>query len=157
MIEVELTYNDNLMNMDERLKLAIAAKLTQLTRMLYEKVIDNLSGKILQKQSGELMSSIKQSTDIVGDHMTGRVFVDPPSAKAYALEFGGKSFYPIDPVKARVLHWISKEGESVFRMHVDHPPSKEFAYLRTALEEMKELVPEGFNDAITSVFAGGSI
>jgi hypothetical protein len=152
MFEVNFEYDGSLEGLDEELKVAIAAKLTELTNVLYDKVIDNVSGKILKKQTGELASSIRQEVDTEADVMIGTVFPSPASAKAWALEKGGEKSYVIVPTKATILKFFwDKVGQTVFFTSVNHPPSKEFAYLRLALEEMETLVPDGFREAIQTV------
>lgn len=148
MIVIDFQYDSSLDNIDERLKVAIGRKLTELTQVLYDKVIENVSGKILQKQSGQLAGSIAQEVDAAGEPMIGTVFVEPATPKAWALERGGEKHYIIEPVKSQVLRWYSKDGALRFAQSVLHPPSKEFAYLRLALEDMQSLMPDGFKEAI---------
>jgi hypothetical protein len=156
MISIDFSYDGKLDGMDEAIKLAIAKKLTELTTILHSKVVENVSGKILQKQSGQLASSIRQEVDVGTNPMVGLVFPDPADDKAWALERGGKGYYDIVASKAQLLHFFTKGGVEVFTKSVHHPPSREFAYLRTALEEMTELVPQGFAEAIQTVLAGNA-
>ena len=156
MLEVHLEGVTRIDAIGRKLKAATAKKMTELTEMLYEKVVENLSGKVLEKQTGALLASVHKSVSISDDEYEGMVFVSPETTKAWVLEKGGSGYYPIVPVKASVLHWISKSGEEMFAKSVSHPPSKEFAYLRLALEEMEALVPEGFRDAIQLSFEGGA-
>jgi hypothetical protein len=154
MFTVNFEYDGKLDGLDEKIRVAVAAKLTELTGILHNKVIENISGKILQKQSGQLAGSIQQSVDTSNEPMIGFVFPEPASPKAWALEKGGESYYPITPTKAAVLRFIAKSGETVFAKSVNHPPSKEFAYLRLALEEMEPIIPAEFRDAIAEAIAG---
>jgi hypothetical protein len=149
--EINFEYDGSLDNLEEEIKQAIAAKLVSLTDMLYSKVMDNVSGKILQKQTGQLAGSIRQEIVDGSDTMTGTVFVEPATMKAWALERGGEEAYTIVPTKGQYLSWIGKDGIRVFAKQVLHPPSKEFAYLREALGEMEQLVPEGFREALEQV------
>jgi hypothetical protein len=154
MLNIEFTVPSNLAYLDERLKTAIAAKLTELTTLLFDKVQENLNGKILQKKTGQLSDSMRKNVDTSTEVMVGVVFPDPASPKAWALEKGGIGYYPITPSKASVLSWIGKSGARVFAASVNHPPSKAFHYMEDALEEMRELVPAGFEEAIQSVLDG---
>lgn len=154
MLNVEFTVSPNLAYLDERLKKAVAAKLTELTLLMFDKVQENLNGKILQKKTGQLSDSIRKNVDTSTDVMVGVVFPDPASPKAWALEKGGQGYYPIVPTKATVLSWMGKSGARVFRAEVNHPPSKAFHYMEAALDEMRELVPAGFEEAIQSVLDG---
>lgn len=152
MLEISFQYDSKLDNLDEEIRIAVAAKLTELTRLLYEKVIENVSGKILQKRTGQLAESIITEIDIISNPMIGSVFPLPQTPKAFALEKGGEKSYIITPSKATMLkfYW-DKMGKTMFLRSVNHPPSKEFAYLRLALEDMETLVPEGFQQAIEQV------
>jgi hypothetical protein len=157
MLEISLQASGvELEGLDERLKEAVAAKLTELTRLAYAKVVENLSGRILQKRSGQLLGSVREEVYIGTDVMTGSVYMENAGPKAYALEKGGERSYPIFPTKASVLRFYwDKVGRVVYFHEVNHPPSREFAYLRTAAEEVEALVPEGFRSAIDTVLIGG--
>lgn len=152
MLNIDFQYDSKLDNLEEEIKIAVAVKLTELTRLLYDKVIENVSGKILQKQTGQLAESIITEIDIGSNPMIGSVLPLPQSPKAFALEKGGEKSYTITPSKATMLkfYW-DKAGKTMFLRSVNHPPSKEFAYLRSALEDMESLVPEGFQQALDQV------
>ena len=154
MLELHFNYNYDLTDVGAKVSAAVAAKLTELTHQLYNKVQENLSGRILQKQSGQLAGSIQQTIETNDEVIIGTVFPSPASPKAWALEKGGVAAYDIVPIKAKLLHFITKEGQEVFAHHVTHPPSKEFAYLRLALEEMAPIIPAEFQQAIQAVFDG---
>jgi hypothetical protein len=154
MFALEFKYDGKLEGLDEKIKAAVEAKLGQLSYVLYTKVMENVSGKILGKRSGSLASSIKLEVDYGSNPMVGTVFPEPADAKAWALEKGGKGYYPITPSKASVLafYW-DKEGRQAFLPSVNHPPSKAYAYLSSALQEMEDLVPEGFREALEEVLS----
>lgn len=156
MFEVSFGYSDNLNDLDEEVKRAIIVKLTELTDILYNKVVGNLSGKILQKQSGQLLSSVQQEVTSTsgGDTWIGRVFIEPETPKALALEYGGKGYYTIVPTKANLLRFLGKDGSMVFAKSVHHPPAQAYAYLRNALAEMEPLVPEIFREGIQAALDG---
>lgn len=152
-ISLQATHLDDL---DERMKRAISRKMTQLTNLMYQKVIDNLSGKILQTKSGQLVGSVyKQRDRMSGGVITGHVGIEPETPKAWALEKGGRDFYPITPKSASVLkfYW-DKVGETVYLHYVNHPPSRQFGYLSDALEEMRPEVPSRFSDLVAMINAG---
>lgn len=156
MLEVKLEGVPRIDAIGRKLRVLTFRKLNELTDVLQQKVVDNVSGKILNKQSGALAESIKKFTSQHGDVMQGSVFVSPENTKAWVLEKGGEGYYSIDPVKGEALKWISKEGETVFAKHVFHPPSKEFAYLRSAIEEMQSIVPSVYQEAIEALLHGGA-
>jgi hypothetical protein len=151
MLEISLQ-STGLDDLDIKMRRAISKKMTQLTDIMYEKVIENLSGKILQSKSGELVSSIhKERTRLSEGVITGRVFVSPESPKAWALEKGGSSSYPIFAKNETLKFFWDKMGQVVYFPSVNHPASKEFGYLRHALEEMEPLVPERFSDIVSLI------
>ena len=156
MLEISLEGTTRFDSLGRRLRVATEKKMVELTDLLYNKVMENISGRILQKRSGALASSIQRSVDLTQEVMVGSVFPEPADPKAWALEKGGTSNYPIVSSKGAMLkfYW-DKAGKTVFLSHVDHPASKEFAYLRTALEEIVPEVPRGFQEYIQTVLDGG--
>lgn len=132
--------------------MAMRAKLKELTESLRLKAVANVSGLILQKRTGALADSIVGKINTRGDVAEGIVSVQPANEKAFALEFGGKGYYEIVPVDKRSLmfYW-DKMSRKAFFMKVNHPPSKEFAYLRDALSEMEGEVDQGFADVIDQI------
>lgn len=155
-LEIALTGQDKIDAIGRKLHTVTLRKLTQLTDIMYNKVQENLSGKILQKQTGQLASSIRKEVTESGSEMMGVVFVDPVTPKALALEKGGERYYDIYPVRAKMLRFVNKSGEIVYASHTYHPPSKDFAYLRTALEEMESLIPESFRESIETLIRDGA-
>ena len=137
MLEITFTYDGKLDDMEHTLWGAVAAKVEQLTNLMRDKVVENVSGKILQKQSGQLADSIQVRFEYGETFVRGSVFPEPASPKAWALEKGGEEFYSIVPVKARLLSWVNKGGDKVFAKQVNHPPSKAFRYLGEAFDEVK--------------------
>lgn len=154
-LQVSFEGTARLDSLGRRLNRATEQAAIDLTDVLYMKVLDNISGKILQKRSGELAASVRQETLVTDGVYTSSVWIEPDSDKAWALEKGGKGFYPIEATKATVLRFFTKSGEKVFAKTVNHPPSQKFAYLATALEETEPLVPEKFREYIQAVFDGG--
>jgi hypothetical protein len=139
-----------------KLRVLTEKNMIKLTDILYMKVMENVSGKILQKRSGQLASSIHKNVEVDNDFYIGEVYVSPTTPKAEALEKGGKSAYFIRAVNKPWLEWQNEEtGNWVRKRLVKHPPSKAFAYLRIALEETDELVPKGFRETVKAVLDGG--
>lgn len=131
-----------------RMEAAVALKVTELTHLAFDKVYANLTGKILQKQTGELAGSLRETVDVSSGQMTGTVFISPETRKAWVLEKGGQAYYEIVPSKASILAFIGKGGEKVFAKAVNHPPSRPFHYIEEAWEEMRPLVPQEIHDAV---------
>ena len=107
MFTVNFEYDGKLDGLDEKIRLAVANKLIELTAILYNKVLTNVSGKILNKQTGQLAGSIEWNYDTSDNPMYGIVFPQPASPKAWALEKGGKSHYPIFPSKQDMVILVS--------------------------------------------------
>lgn len=138
-------------HMDEDVRVAVGEKLKSLTEALKRKVMDNVSGIILQKVTGALEESIAADVDVGSEVMEGFVVPRPADEKAFAHEFGGKGWYDIYPVNKNMLKFMGKEGVMVYAAHVRHPPAKASWYLRTALIEMEPQVIEGFQEVIDHV------
>lgn len=142
-------------NLDSLFRAALEAKFTELSHRLYQKVIENLSGRVLKKESGQLAASIREEVDVSGDVMMAIVGPEPQTPKAWALEYGGSKNYAIFPSKANVLRFYwDKVGSVVFLPYVDHPPSKEYAYLRTALAEMEPIAAAEMRETAEQVLGG---
>ena len=155
MLEIALEGTTRLDSIGRRLRVATERKMIELTGLMYEKVIANLSGAVLQTKTGQLVGSIRQENRAYGDIYVGEVYPAPASPKAWALEKGGSGYYPIEATKAQMLHFFAKSGDEVFTKSVNHPPSLEFAYMRKALEEVGALIPSGFQEYIQTVLDGG--
>lgn len=158
MIEISFEYVNAPGALNERIHAALADKFVELAQVLYEKVEANVSGKILQQKTGALAANIAAGTriDTASNPMTA--FIGPANAgqKEKTLELGGRAEYAFYPTKADVLHWFTKDGESVYRAYVlHHPASKAFHYLQEAADEMSPLMTEGFREAIDRVLRGG--
>jgi hypothetical protein len=83
------------------------------------------------KGSGALKHSISYRRTVTGLQVV--------SSAHYATYVSyGTGPHPIDPVHARVLHWVDKKsGTEVFAMHVDHPGTRPNPYPQRALIAMK--------------------
>ena len=134
---------------------AIFAKVFYLTDVLYAEVIENLSGRVLQKKTGDLSEHIEKDVERRGDTVIGRVFPNPITPKAIVQEIGGEGNYPIVPVKAQVLRFYwDKLGRVVNLKSVNHPPLKARRYLASALDysdmanQMREALLEAVGGAI---------
>lgn len=157
-LEVDFVSTTRLDSLGRRLRVATEKNLINLTDVLYAKVIENLSGRILQEKSGQLRDSVQRTTDVMDGYYPlyiGTVYVSPITPKAVALEYGGKQSYLITPSKGEFLkfYW-EKMGKTVYLRSVEHPPSKAFAYLRSALEEMESEILPSFRDNIQRVLDG---
>jgi hypothetical protein len=75
-------------------------------------------------------------------------------------EFGKESMHSAEESIAlaegrlpRSLAWVGEGGGMVFAKRVDHPPSREFRYMRTSLDQVRETVRFQISDAIAGVLA----
>jgi hypothetical protein len=157
MISIHLQYTNKLRGVDTRIEEAIKSKVLDLTRLMYEKVMENLSGKILQVQTGQLRRSVRTNVWREGKYkFLGEVIIDPPSAKAWALEMGGTKSYAILPAKASILHWF-RYGRHNYALRVlHHPPSKEYNYLRSVVEGVRPMLKSAMAEAVQAAIDGGS-
>ncbi len=149
-----LTRLDDLPN---NVRLALRAKMEELISALREKVVENVSGRVLQARSGALARSIEGGVTTQGDLLIGHVGVAPtdPKVEAYAMahEYGGKDYYEIVPVTARMLRFIASGGNVVFTSYVYHPPAQERSFLRLALVESEAEIMAGLGDALDTALA----
>jgi phage gpG-like protein len=96
-------------------------------------VTDKLQGQVLQNVTGRLSESIQVETPTESDNrVTGSVFSDSPYAAVQ--ELGGRGYYPIDPVRASILHFFV-DGDEVFTRHVNHPPLIARSFMHSTLVE----------------------
>src|SRR5574337_884397 len=131
----------SLLEVPEHIRQAVGDKIETLTEELYAKVLDNVNGRLLQRKTGQLASSIQKEVDIGGDVMEGWVGPVPANPKAWVQEYGGKGDYTIVPVNKNWLHFFwEKKGDWVFAKEVNHPPLEARRYLRQALVEMEDRV-----------------
>ena len=128
----------------EELHDAIAEKLIDQTYSLYQKVMRNVEGAVLNRKTGQLAESIEIHVTTSTEPMVGWVGPVPASPKAWALEVGGKGSYIIPIGKVGVL--ANKETGFFSRRDVLHPPMRARHYLELALEELN--VEEEFISAI---------
>lgn len=115
-------------------------KLGLLADLLYDKVIENLSGKVLQTKTQQLRGSITKEVSTSGYDFIAFVGPEPATPKAYALEFGGKSSYLIPVGPKGVL--ANRETDFFSKHDVIHPPSLEYRYLRSARDDVALIAPK---------------
>ncbi len=157
---------------------------------LYEAIMFNMSGGIIQSRTGLLASSV-QLSPVTRAGTVVEVSAEIPDTGSFehlvgmVLEFGGTHAYEIVPLMERFseflgpsrefgkesmfsaeesialaegrlprsLAWVGEGGGMVFRKHVNHPPSREFAFMRTSLDEVKETVRFQITEAIAAAVA----
>jgi hypothetical protein len=143
MLSIQITpspgFGEKIYGLSARIRTKWNQKLEQTAELLHEKVLENLSGKILGVRSGQLRDSIQKDVYSSGYDFIAFVGPVPATPKAFALEYGGKGDYLI-PVGPKGF-LANREGDFFTKHSVDHPPSKEYAYLRMALEEVEIGLP----------------
>lgn len=152
MLDIEVTpsplFGMKLFNLNKRLRTKWNRTLERTATELYEKVLENLSGKILNVKTDQLRQSIAKEVESSDFDFIAFVGPVPATPKAYALEYGGKGDYVI-PVGAKGV-LANRETGFFSKRDVLHPPSKEYAYLRTAMEEVEVLLPIELDVALRS-------
>lgn len=143
-------FGEKIYGLSNRIRSKWNQKLEEVAHLLKEKVLQNLDGKILHKRSGQLYESIHEETYSSGYDFIAFVGPIPATPKAFALEFGGKGDYIIPVGQKGFL--ASKEGDFFSKRDVLHPPSKEYAYLRIAAEEIEPMIPGEFITVLNGAF-----
>lgn len=133
---------------------AIGAKMAAATAELQRHVIDDkLHGQMLNARSGRLASAVACTTEVKGDSIASRVFVNDSVRYATILEQGGSTPpHDIVPDKAKSLAFAAG-GKHVFARVVHHPGSRFPArpYLTSALnDEAGEIAAALKSAAITA-------
>lgn len=169
---------------------AIADAIGLAGESLYEAIMFNMNGGIIQSRTGLLASSV-QLSPVERAGATATVYCEIPDDGSFehlvgmVLEFGGTHAYEIVPLMDRFaeflgpsrefgkesmhsaeesialaegrlprsLAWIGEGGGMVFAKRVNHPPSKEFRYMRTSLEQVRETARFQIAEAIAGVLA----
>lgn len=118
-------------------------------RQLSELVRANLSGRVLNIQSGKLIASIRNQLVENAKAIYGQVFsIGVPYARIH--EFGGQTRpHKITARNAQALHFFIGQQE-FFRKSVNHPGSKipERSYMRAALAELRAKIVEDMTAAV---------
>ena len=134
----------------DRLRAALAEKVEALAQNLFAQVGDNLSGGVLQAQSGALRDSIQMQISERDGGIGAEIFSDGSVAYAAIQEYGGKTAaHEILPDKSRVLAFVMN-GKQMFARVIHHPGSQIPArpYLGAALDEQRDDIARGLTDAV---------
>lgn len=117
----------------DSLTTALEARMTVLGEKLKERIVQKVSGEVLQRESGELADSFRVDPPVVDDTgVSVSVSTDVPYARLH--EYGGGST-DIVPTTKKALHFLLTGGKEQFATHVKPVPERPF--MRPALEEMK--------------------
>jgi hypothetical protein len=103
----------------------LTSRINMVNIMLADRIRGNLSGEVLKTGSGRLLGTVKQ----IPAGLRGSVLISggvtaggPEAPYGIFFEEGGRGFYKIVPVEARVLAFMH-EGEKIFARAVNHPPT----------------------------------
>jgi len=125
----------------DTLKRRVEEKVADLTRRLEARVSEKLSGNVLQRRSGRLLSSITADVRENGSELMGSVgSANVPYAAI--LEYGGKTeAHEITAIKTKALRFTSTSG-TAFAKSVRHPGSQipRFGYLSSSLSGLEDEV-----------------
>jgi hypothetical protein len=121
------------------LKAAVDGKMEQLSALMYQTVEDKLNGGVLQRQSGVLADSVVDNgLAYIGGVADASVEIPegtPEHLIGEVHEYGGTSYYPIDPVNAQALAFVFGGGLRFFK-HVNHPPALQRSFMISTLDEI---------------------
>lgn len=134
--------------MPDKLRAAFLKKTYALAERLKSKVQQNLTNKLLNIRSGNLVRSIFQQVSNETNEVSGRVY---SSGLPYARiqEYGGQTkAHVIEAVKGKALAF-NMGGKQVFFKRVNHPGStiKGVRYMGSAFDAMKHEIKEGYEQA----------
>lgn len=112
-------------------------------------VIGKLQGQVLQRRTGNLMSSIIAMDPVdSGNEIVGTIRVAETAPYGAMQEQGSTFSYLIEPSTAKFLHFFI-EGREIFTKRVLHPPLQPRSFLQSALDdkmangELHEWIREG--------------
>jgi hypothetical protein len=135
-----------------RIHLAVLRVMTKLGLQLHAAVVENLSGKVLNRRTGKLASSQNLQTVDTAAQITSSVGFNQatvPYGKPH--EYGVPHSWIIEPVRAKALRFKpSGGGKFIFAKRVVHPPLKERSFLRSALKDLAPRVGPEVNAAIAA-------
>jgi hypothetical protein len=131
----------------------LAERIDIVNSMLADRVRSNLSGGVLNSVSGKLLGTVKQiPTRFLGNSViSGNVTAGGPEAP-YGIFFeeGGRGFYKIVPVNAKVLAFM-QEGERIFARVVNHPPTPHREWFGPAVDEAQTEMSSQLQQAMGEV------
>lgn len=131
----------------------IAERIDAVNQMMVDRVKGNLSGAVLQQQTGALFGSVMQEpAQVSGDEVYGAVTAGGDAAP-YGIYFeeGGTGYYEIRPKNARSLAFMLG-GNLTFAKSVEHPPTPKLPWFapekETAIKEMQTNLNEAFAEVL---------
>lgn len=121
-------------------------------RMMASRVRQNLSGAVLNRQSGKLFSTVSvDAAALSGDKITAAVTAGGDDAP-YGIYFekGGLGPYEIRPTNGTVLAFMS-QGKQIFAKVIHHPAIPHLPWFEPEMEEAKDQMTQELNDVFAEV------
>jgi hypothetical protein len=142
----------NLRPLDERMRSRLRGDVISLIRRVKARVVENLSGRLLQRRSGRLVGAVRSELIETTDSIGGRVFIDGvPYARIQ--DAGGKtSPHVIVARNSKSLAFVW-HGRQVFFRRVNHPGSniRGVHYMEDALDAMRQDIIDTYRGAVKVV------
>jgi hypothetical protein len=105
----------------EALKAALVRKVDSVDAQLQMRIVENLSGQVLQIRTGKAARSVEMiPARVVGNTITGAVQAGGGAAFYLKFQEDGTKPYEIVPVRAKVLAF-QVQGRQIFTKRVKHP------------------------------------
>jgi phage gpG-like protein len=136
--------------MPERLRAALTAKAGALAAELQAKIVQKLSGGVLNMKSGALAGSIAVASNELSNGVAVRTTTAPDLKYAAIHEFGGTiPPHEIVPDKAKALAFLVG-GKQAFAARVQIPAvtMPERSFMRSSLAEMAEDIRDQFGATV---------
>lgn len=130
--------------MPKKLQERLNTEMKTIADMLYERVVENLSGKILRIKSGQLVNSIVEDVTTTLFETTATIRPVPVTAKSLALEFGSREYQIEAKNYPYLVFFWEKENKWMRIKRVTHPQMKGFFYLREAFEALEPIIEGSF-------------
>jgi hypothetical protein len=134
---------------------AVMRKMDELMFRLQAKIVgEKLAGQVLQQRTGKLAGSIRAiPTTLEGTEVTGAVEGGGgPAFYGRVQEYGGRGPYTIVPINKSALTFLWG-GKQVFFKKVTHPPLQSRSFMRSSLEESRELIFAGLRESVRQELA----
>jgi phage gpG-like protein len=159
MLKVQLIGDDALIAkfdaMPAKVRQALKAKVTALAIEMDSKVVDKLSGPVLNRKTGALARSINWLVEDQGQAVIGKVRSSGDVKYAAIHEFGGVIHHPGGTayiIESGQAVWISNAKaatmENVRRTAPHDITMPERSYMRSTLADMKDEIEEGLREAV---------
>lgn len=142
---IQITVHGELLFRLDQIPKKLRSALSSKFRALLEEVFIKAAAQFSDSMKDEISRGVEEQ----GSLLIG--YVEPTSAKAGAVESGGKGYYEIFPVKARLLRFMGREGKLVFTPRVFHPPMRGKHYIRDTILANRARIESELADELNSL------